>query len=163
MACTDVAKVKAKAIAINLIIFSSIMTLCEARRLGGPGLHIRSPGQGGSTGASLSSKRRDSRLRVKPRADLHNINRLLGEPRRRLMAVCFLPLSKTTLQSVWRSGVRAIQSCSSPLVFGFGNDYAGCEAMADLLLQRFPSALYRPFFASPSQSSANSGDNIRGD
>ena len=41
-----------------------------------PGDLFRSPGQGGSTGASLSSKRRDSRNpRVKPGADFHNINR----------------------------------------------------------------------------------------
>jgi hypothetical protein len=29
------------------------------------------------------------------------------------------------------------------LVFGFDDDYVGCEAMADLLVQRFPLALYR--------------------
>ena len=29
------------------------------------------------------------------------------------------------------------------LVFGFGDDYAGCEAMTDLLVQKFPDAQYR--------------------
>jgi hypothetical protein len=29
------------------------------------------------------------------------------------------------------------------LVFGFGDDYVGCEAMAVLLVQQFPDAQYR--------------------
>jgi hypothetical protein len=79
--------------AVNVLGFESfLLGSCTHSLL------IRSPGQGGSTGASLSSKRRDSRLRVKPRADFHNTNRLHW--RGAWIARCGsspCPLSKTTL------------------------------------------------------------------
>ena len=46
MACTDVAKVKAKATAMNLIILSSVVNLREAPELGGTGASRLSHGIG---------------------------------------------------------------------------------------------------------------------